>query len=395
VALILLLSAAAAAAAPPASAAPADAPGQTIVVTGNRLSDTEKALRDCIARHCPPDEDIRATLAHAENLFVAGHYRDARSVTKASIGRNHRYAKSYPIDVSDLYRANGRIAVHLGEGADYELSAGVTRGVLNDAFGKTDPKVLMADVEWADMYASMGRFIRARELYDSVARRALEAKRPDLAGIARVRSAYTYQLQGETGVAQRALRKIAADTSAEGRTGRLSALVLLARLDRKQGNAGSSNELVEVMRSLRAKKPVLIYAPALNLPNGLAEGDAAEGQQGSTTRLMAGNNFSDRWVDIGFWVTPQGKVSDPEVLRSHGSLDWTKPLLRQIEGRIYTPVDQPGGTYRVERYTYTAFWMRDVTGSHIRQRSPNVKIEYLDLTADDAPKAGGGAAQHP
>ena len=373
------------AAAPAAPAAPPVAAGQTIVVTGNRISETERALRECIARHCPPKEDIQATLAHAENLFVAGRYRDARGVTRASIGRNHRYRKELPVDVSDLYRANGRIAVHLGEGQDYELSTGIMRGILDDAFGKADAKVLMADVEWADMYASMGRFDRARELYDSVAARAAKGSRPDLAGIARVRSAFTFELQGETGAAQRALRTIAADISEPNRIGRLSALVLLARLDRKHGNAASSNELVEVMRSLHAKKPVLIYAPALDLPHGLAEGDAATGQQVSAISMLAGNNFTERWIDVGFWITPQGRVSDAEVLRSHGSLDWSGQLLRQISGRIYTPIDEPGGTYRIERYTYTARWLRDVTGSHIRQRSPNVQIEYLDLTNEPAP----------
>jgi len=388
---LLLLLAAAAAAAPQPAAQPAPgASGETIVVTGNRLSETEKALRDCLARHCPPDEDIRATLAHAENLFVAGRYRDARGVTKASIGRNHRYRKDYPLPVSDLYRANGRIAAHLGEGADYELSTGIMRGVLDDAFGKSDAKVLMADVEWADMYASMGRLLRARELYGSVASRAAAAGRPDLAGIARVRSAYTYELGGDSAVAERELRKIAADTTPAGNVGRLSALILLARLDRKHGNPASSDALVEVMRSLHGKKPVLVYSPSLDLGHGLAEGDDAGGQSFTATRLMAGNNFSDRWVDIGFWVTPQGKVTDAEILRSQGALDWTKPLLRQIAGRIYTPVDDPGGTYRIERYTYTARWMRDTTGSHLRQRSPNVQIEYLDLTSDTPPPAAPG-----
>ncbi|MBV9931789.1 MAG: hypothetical protein JO013_12705 [Alphaproteobacteria bacterium] len=390
--LLLLLLVAPPTAAPPPPAAGAG--GETIVVTGTRLSETEKALRDCLARHCPPDEDIRATLAHAENLFVAGRYRDARGVTKASIGRNHRFRKDYPLPVSDLYRANGRIAAHLGEGADYELSTGIMRGVLDDAFGKSDAKVLMADVEWADMYASMGRLIRARELYGSVAARAAAAGRPDLAGIARVRSAYTYELGGDTAVAQRELRKIAADTSPAGNVGRLSALILLARLDRKHGDPASSDALVEVMRGLHSRRPVLIYAPALDLAHGLATGDDAGGQSMSAVRMMAGNNFTDRWVDIGFWVTPQGKVSDAEVLRSHGSLDWAKPLLRQIAGRIYTPSDDPGGSYRIERYTYTARWMRDTTGSHLRQRSPNVQIEYLDLTSD-APAAAPGPPPQP
>lgn len=36
------------------------------------LTDTERALRECLARQSPPNEDIGAALGHAENLFVAG-----------------------------------------------------------------------------------------------------------------------------------------------------------------------------------------------------------------------------------------------------------------------------------------------------------------------------------
>jgi hypothetical protein len=66
--LSLALAATTAAAPPPA----ARQDQQTIIVTGRSLTDTERALRDCLARKCPPNEDIDASLAHAENLFVAG-----------------------------------------------------------------------------------------------------------------------------------------------------------------------------------------------------------------------------------------------------------------------------------------------------------------------------------
>src|SRR5688500_17953455 len=100
--------------------APNEGSGQTIIVTGTSLSQSERDLRDCLARNCPPDEDIEATLAHAENLFVAGDYERARRTTKASLGRNSRHADRFPVEVSNLYRAGSRIAVHLGEGKDFE-----------------------------------------------------------------------------------------------------------------------------------------------------------------------------------------------------------------------------------------------------------------------------------
>jgi hypothetical protein len=85
--------------------------------------------------------------------------------------------------------------------------------------------------------------------------------------------------------------------------------------------------------------------------------------------------------DVGFWVEPSGRVSDIEMLRKGGDSSWAAPLLRSIQGRIYAPLADPAGSYRVERYTYTSLW-QSVTGTRLRQRSPAARIEYLDLTAE-------------
>src|SRR5687768_8888658 len=102
--------------------APNEGSGQTIIVTGTSLSQSERNLRDCLARNCPPDEDIEATLGHAENLFVAGDYETARRVARSSLDRNNGHADRFPVPVSDLYRASSRISAHLGEGKEYEQS---------------------------------------------------------------------------------------------------------------------------------------------------------------------------------------------------------------------------------------------------------------------------------
>jgi tetratricopeptide (TPR) repeat protein len=379
---IVLISLAVAFAAPPAASTTPSAADEPIVVTGISLRDTERALRDCLARKCPPNEDINASLAHAENLFVAGKYQDARAVTTAAIGRNHRYGKTFPIEVSDLYRANSRISAHLGESRSYELSATEMHRTLDNAFPKTDYRVIDADLEWADMYASLGRIDRARQVLREAEKKAEAAGRPDLAGIARVRAAWLYQISGETWLARQALEEIARDNTHSAMLGRVAAKVLLARLDRNAGKLESSNALIEEMRSLHSKQPVLLFSPNIEMPRKtMGEGDAAEGESGSTTRLMATDNFEDRWADVGFWVTPDGKVTDAEILRSHGNTDWSKPLLRSVRGRIYSPITDAGGTYRVERYSYTSRWM-NITGTRIRQRSPNARIEYVDLTPD-------------
>lgn len=393
---IVLLSLALAASA--ANAAPPPQPRQeeqTIIVTGRSLSETERALRECLARNCPPHEDIDASLAHAENLFVAGKYDDARGVTLAAIGRNHRYRKTHPIDVSDLYRANSRIAAHLGEGRDYQFSTIEMHRTLSDALPKTDPRVIDADFEWADMYAAFGRLDRSRQVYKEAERQAEAGGRPDLAGIARVRQAWLDVASGDTWLARQELQKLAADRSPAAGLQRIAALVLLARLDRSEGKLDSSNALADEMRAMHAKQPLLLFAPQVDLSPRVPEGDAAagtprSGAEGLATiapfvasplTLLATDNFNDRWIDVGFWITPEGRVRDAEILRSRGPLNWTKPLLASIGGRIYTPTEDVGGSYHVERYSYTSRYM-DVTTTRIRQRSPNARIEYVDLTPD-------------
>jgi hypothetical protein len=192
------------------------------------------------------------------------------------------------------------------------------------------------------------------------------------------------------------LAKMAADRSPNAKLGRVAAMVLLARLDRETGNGQTSSALIEEMRSLHMRQPLLLFAPNVDLgwrfdENGGATPnvDPASGgiapmvEAGSTTRLLATDNFEDRWIDVGFWVSPDGKVGEPEILRSHGPTDWTPKLMRSIAGRAYSPIEEP--TYKVERYSLTSRYM-NVTGTRLRQRSPNARIEYVDLTVD--PPAG-------
>jgi hypothetical protein len=99
---------------------------------------------------------------------------------------------------------------------------------------------------------------------------------------------------------------------------------------------------------------------------------------GNPAAYFAGN-FDKMWVDVGFWVQADGKVTDLEVVRKQGDPSWSEPLLRSIAGRLYAPARSPA--YRLERYSYTSEW-QDQTGSHIKRRSPRARVEYIDLTND-------------
>lgn len=360
---------------PPATAAP-DA-GTDIVVTGRRLSDTERALADCLKRKCPPDEDINASLAHAENLFVAGEYTRARSTTKASLDRNRKEAARYPVPVSDLERANGRISSHLGEGYDYQYSTWGIRRALKQGLPASDPRLIGANLEIADMLIQTGRTDLARKTYADASRDALRIGRKDLAATARLRSAYLDYLQEDRFNSRKTLDGIAKSTEPMERVPAMAARILLARMDRKEGRADTSDALIRDMAALNLKQPAMIYAPPIELASqALRSG-------GSVTGQMATDTFTDRWVDVGFWVKPDGRVGELEILRESGTTDWAKPLLKSITGRIYTASNANGndGVYRVERYSYTSFWGAQ-TGTRIRQRGADARVEFLDLTAD-------------
>ena len=94
----------------------------------------------------------------------------------------------------------------------------------------------------------------------------------------------------------------------------------------------------------------------------------------------AGNlsdTFEDTWIDVGFWVLPDGRVTGLEVVRHQSRTDWAEPLLESIAGRVYSAA--PQATYRLERYSYTAGYEQR-TGSRLFQRTMAARAEYFDLT---------------
>jgi hypothetical protein len=48
---------------------------------------------------------------------------------------------------------------------------------------------------------------------------------------------------------------------------------------------------------------------------------------------------------------------------------------------------------RVERYTFTARWTNNVTGTHMRKREPTPQVEMVDLTVDPPSEARAAPAK--
>ncbi len=369
---------------------------QDVVVTGHRIQEAKDRLAACVAKHCPADQDIDASLAVAESQIIAGKYREARETLLASLGRNKDEAKKYPIPVSDLYRANGRVAAHLGFDSDYYSSTWGIYRTLKAGLPSDQARQFSALMEVAEMMGDTRGHERARHYYESIAAQARKAGLPDVAALAELRMLLRHSQPGPARDA--AIRKIADMADPAVRAASLEAKLALARIAYERKDEPAAAALQAQFGTMNIKRPILIYAPPYSAPeksadngsdfavrmggkgdSGMTAASALPYAQFSTTSRIA-PSFDDMWVDVGFRITSEGKVSDVKVLHKRGDEFWAKPLLASIRGRRYTPgrADDPG-SYRVERYTYTSAYERQ-TGSHMVDRSPNGRVEYFDLS---------------
>jgi hypothetical protein len=241
----------------------------------------------------------------------------------------------------------------------------------------------------------------ARNAYARLARDARKAGRPDIAAMADLRSILHHYPPGDRA---RLIREIAASQDPALRGAVLEARLALINIARAEGRMEDVALLSRELSGLRINRPVLIHSPPFEFTeaeiasstNVLANGYVPSGDQTPATRLNVAGfsvskriaaNYDDMWIDVGFWVTPEGKVADLKILRKQGEIFWTEPLLRSIAGRLYTPGNGKAvDSYRVERYTYTSGYTSSTTGTRVAQRGPQARIEYLDLSDDGLKK---------
>jgi hypothetical protein len=386
-----------------APAEPAD--NREIVVTGRSLKDTADALAACLARGCPPDQDVAASLAHAENLFISGDYDNARTTLLRSIGRNRKHGEAYPVPVSDLFRANSRIAQHMGERKNFQLSVLDMRDTLKKGLGADDARTLVAQIEVADSRAKLGHPDEATRIYGDVEKRAIALGQSRVAMFARLRAAILkfsvaqeVNTPQEKAEARAALLDIINNPLPGADEFGLAARVILARADRKDGKDETTADIVREFAAMGgAARPVLLFSEPIKRIDMTS--NAGDGQApGNMTSRLTSLETSDQWADVGVWVNPDGRVSDVEVLRGKGTRGWLKPVFEHLNGRIYAPLKKDGndgspGFYMIERYTLTANFTGDVTGSRMRRREATPRIERIDITPEDyAPKAAAASA---
>lgn len=365
---------------------------ETIIVTGVRLEEALADLEQCLAAGCPPLEDMQKTLRAAEIMVVDGNYRRASGLLEKSLGRNDRHAAIHGEAVAGLYRAHARVNQHMGEGDLYRRSTHRTLTSLRAALPDTDTRVLGGRLEVAGMLVRLGDVDLGLRAYRSLKQDAQKAGQPKLAAVADLRIAWTYLVWGKVYRARPLLETLTTHNDPDVR---LAAKVMLTRLDRMLGKQPSMDALLSAVREQAAASTgpqVLHWSPPMDLSVRPKGPTAGLNVVGINADLVAAVSVENKWIDVGFWVTPEGHVQEAEVLRvsdKEGS-PWHDIVLRSVSGRVYSPVQAtPGspGRYHVERFTLTSLW-EDRTGSRLRSRSSSLRIESLDLTVDEGAEAG-------
>lgn len=354
-----------------------------VVVTGAPLSATKKALEECILQRCAVKQDVLVSLAHAENLFVAGRYQDARQVLLAARGRDGKYAAKYPIEVAGLMRANARMASLVGEPNLARIGMIDALDALRAGLPDNDPRVLLQKLEVGDAFAKSGRAEAAAQAYAKVSREAARLKLAAVEGHALFRIAILYSALADVApiyasAARNACSKLEKNGNPALASFRQGTGLIRAMLSAQAGDKSKIEKAIAAFQQQAMQQPMLVYAPSIRL-----QSRERTGQSTIVNSRMPGDDHA-QWLDIGFRIAIDGSVHDVAVLRrSDNAQDqYVQPILEALAQRRYTPPAhdaREASLFRVERYSIVSDVVM-VTGTRIPSRSGNRRIEVLDLT---------------
>jgi hypothetical protein len=358
-------------------ASPASADG--ILVIGHRA---EKELATCLARNCPPAEEVEASLQASVEQFADGRYVDARHTLQSAIRRNQKYAADLPGPVSSLYATLATVAEHEGDTRLWLTSARNNVLVLRRYVGKGNLATLREELSFGDSMVELGSPLAAEKAYATAQGRAIESGQPIIAAHAAFRRGWLALMRDHFSEAERYADQAVALAGANSRTMEDLRAILRVRIAARKGDAGAVDLLATRLRRSATRPPQLLFAPPVEDIN-LAPSDAMN------TQVNPWHDSGIRFADVGYWIRPNGRTAEAEVLRTSGLGQWAPGILRQVRARRYVPLDvEPGdpGLYRIDRFTVRA-GMGVPIGTRIQQRTGNLTIHVIDLTQTEAMSA--------
>ncbi|SOB80653.1 hypothetical protein SAMN06297144_1170 [Sphingomonas guangdongensis] len=353
-----------------AQTAPASPPVQgDVIVIAPRL---EKELAACLARNCPPAEEVEASLQASVEQFADGRYADARRTLQRAIRRNKDRAATMPGPISSLYATLATVAEHEGESSLWLASARNSVLTLRRHVGEAARPTLEAELAFGDNLVQLGQPDSAGDIYAKAQRLAIARGESRMAAAAAFRRAWLALQQRSHKEAESFANEAVALAGPDNRFMSDLRDIVVMRIALRRGDEGAVDALAARLRQAATVKPLLLTSPPVDDVNSSLLGVVpAEGI---------------RFADVGYWIRPDGRTADAEVLRTSGLGQWGPGILKQIKGRRYVPLTLEAGdpgVFRIDRYTVRAS-VQFVTGTRVRQRAGRLSVHVVDLTETDA-----------
>ncbi len=361
------------------------APSEEIVVVGHRATD---ALEACLARQCPPAEDVEASLQASVEQFTAGRYDKARQTLQRSIHRNRAYAARLPGQVSSLYATLATVAEHEGDARLWESASRTNVEILRRHVGTSVPATLLQEISFSDTMIGKGYLATASEMLTNVEHRALEAGHSDIAAGAAIRRAWLTFAQKDDQRAVELADHAVAISDATKTDVTMIRDVLNSRVALRKGDAGAIDALAAHIRQKDTRRPRLLFSKPVEDLN-VVTNDADSNNPDFSLLADKRDDSSIRFADVGYWIRPDGRAAGAEILQSNGLGQWEEAVLRQIGTRRYASLSLPAespGVYRVDRFTIRAT-IGIPTGSRIQRRNGRLTTHIVDLTETKAMSA--------
>lgn len=355
-----------------------------IVVTGQRLIE---AQAECAKTGCTPLRDAQASIALAEVQFRDGAYLDAKRLLAAAIDRNKQEAATAPRAVAALYEAYATVAVHEGDKQAYRRAVVKQVRILEQHLPEDDPSRISGSTALGDMWIKLGDYRQAEITYRGIEQNALASGQDKAAMLAGMKRAWLSAASGDNRTSAELLDRLEERPLAQAPGYQVALRVLRLRLAARRADEEEISRLVAELGQDGGREAVLIWSPPYG-PTATAAANASARMFGGVDPISAraSDYAAIRWADIGFWIRPDGRTEDVEILRGSTSKAWVQPAVRQIAGRRYSATTDEGhgqGHYRIERFTQRSQYMVPV-GSHIQRRIATGGYDILDLTETPA-----------
>lgn len=341
----------------------------------------------CQRGGCTPADDAQLSIALADAEFRDGAYGKALRTLTAAVSRNRRHAATDPKPVAMIYQALATVALHEGHEDIYRQAVRGRVRVLKDNLPPSDPAVISAGHAFGDMYLKLGNPRAAETAFNEAEKRAKAAGSERSAMGMALRRAWIATVTGNRGDARRILAEVAARPIARDPA---MATVLRVMQVRIAVHGGDEAQIASALRGLsirQGEQPILLWGPAFPVDStAAANADARKFSVPEPFRPSVSNAQNLQWADVGFWIRPDGKTAEAEILRSSPYLPWGNAALKQIAGRRYVPtthvgnapVDAEEGVYRVERITRRLKYLTAIE-SRIPIRVATGEFETLNL----------------